>query len=65
MKAVRIEGMRRAEARLIASGTPGYTLMRRAGRGRRNFCANGSGGGAAFRRVVAVIGRGNNAAMRW
>lgn len=59
MKAVRIEGMRRAEARLIASGTPGYTLMRRAGEGAAEFLREWIRG-RGIRRVVAVIGRGNN-----
>lgn len=59
MKAVRVEVMRRAEAQLISSGIPGYTLMRRAGEGAAEFLREWIRE-RGIRRVVAVIGRGNN-----
>lgn len=59
MQAVRVETMRRAEARLISSGTSGYTLMRRAGERAADFLREWIRG-RGVRRVVAVIGRGNN-----
>lgn len=59
MRAVRVEVMRRAESRLISSGIPGYTLMRRAGEGAAEFLREWIRG-RGIRRVVAVIGRGNN-----
>ncbi len=58
MKSVSIATMRKLEADLIASGPTGYTLMRRAGEGAARLIHNWSGG--RFRRVVALVGCGNN-----
>lgn len=59
MRAISVGTMRQAEAGLISAGTPGYTLMRRAGEGAAAFLREWLPG-RGIRRVVAVIGRGNN-----
>ena len=60
MKIIRIDTMRKLEQQAIASGVPGYELMRRAGEGAareiRAFAR-----GREFGRAVVLAGRGNNA----
>ena len=59
MKIIRIDTMRKLEQQAIASGVPGYELMRRAGEGAareiRAFAR-----GREFGRAVVLAGRGNN-----
>ncbi len=58
MKVISVNMMRRLEAEAIACGTSGYELMCRAGEGAAALIREFAG--KAFRRVVFLVGRGNN-----